>query len=176
MVSIKEFGRRSSWLVFRYPTITNWPEKRLGKPIKGLVRLLYLTVITVTILLLTGAIAQGVPHTATITDLLCFPIWVLIISDSSTRDLWQLTAETSSSTAEETWREMAAEFCLRSISFYMFVLLVLCLFYFSVFLISILSVLLLLCCMFCFIVFCVLAHWTLPPGGNPAAVNKSNLI
>jgi hypothetical protein len=41
---------------------------------------------------------------------------------------------------------------------------------------------LLLCCMFCFIVFflCVvfvffvLVYGTLPPGGNPIAVNKSN--
>jgi hypothetical protein len=31
-----------------------------------------------------GGITQGVPYTATITDLLCFPVWVLIIPDSPT--------------------------------------------------------------------------------------------
>jgi hypothetical protein len=36
-----------------------------------------------------GGIAQGVPYTATVTDLLCFPVWVLIIPDSSKRGLWQ---------------------------------------------------------------------------------------
>jgi hypothetical protein len=40
-------------------------------------------------LLLRGGTAQGVPSTETISDLLCFPIWFLIISDSSTKDLWQ---------------------------------------------------------------------------------------
>jgi hypothetical protein len=40
-------------------------------------------------LLLRGGIAQGVPYTATMSDLLRFPIWVLIIPESSTRALWQ---------------------------------------------------------------------------------------
>jgi hypothetical protein len=35
---------------------------------------------------------------------------VLIIPDSSTRDLWQLTAETRVSEAGETWREMTVNF------------------------------------------------------------------
>jgi hypothetical protein len=39
------------------------------------------------LLLLRDGIAQGVPYTATITDLLCFPICALIISHSPTRAL-----------------------------------------------------------------------------------------
>jgi hypothetical protein len=42
-----------------------------------------------------GAGAQGDPCTAITSDLLCFPIWFLIIPNSSTTTLWQLTAETS---------------------------------------------------------------------------------
>jgi hypothetical protein len=38
-------------------------------------------------LLLRDDITQGVPCTAIISDLLCIPVWVLIISDSSTRAL-----------------------------------------------------------------------------------------
>jgi hypothetical protein len=44
-------------------------------------------------------LAQGAPRTATISDLLCMPIWVLIITDLSTRALWQLPAKTTSSEA-----------------------------------------------------------------------------
>jgi hypothetical protein len=58
----------------------------------------------------------------------------------------------------------------------MFVLLVLCL----LFILSVLcycvacfALLFFLCVVF---VFCVLVYWTLPPGGNPIAVNKSNII
>jgi hypothetical protein len=36
-----------------------------------------------------GGIAQDVPYTATITDLLCFLIRVLIIPDLPTRAVWQ---------------------------------------------------------------------------------------
>jgi len=39
--------------------------------------------------LLWGGITQGVPSTATISDLLCVSILVLIIPDSSIRTLWQ---------------------------------------------------------------------------------------
>jgi hypothetical protein len=38
---------------------------------------------------LLGGIAQGVQYTAIITDLLCFPIWVIIIPELNTRALWQ---------------------------------------------------------------------------------------
>jgi hypothetical protein len=48
-----------------------------------------------------GARAQGNPCTPKISDLLCVPIWVIIILDSSAGDLWQLLAETSSSEAGE---------------------------------------------------------------------------
>jgi hypothetical protein len=41
------------------------------------------------LLLLQGSITQGVTYGATISDLLCVPIWLLIIPDSSTRALWQ---------------------------------------------------------------------------------------
>jgi len=64
-----------------------------------------------------GVGAQGDPCTATISDLLCVPIWFLIIPDSSTRALWQLPVETSSSEAGKLHEEMAAKFCLQSISF-----------------------------------------------------------
>jgi hypothetical protein len=43
-------------------------------------------------------------------DLLCVPIWVLIIPDSYTRALWQVSAETRSTESGETWREMAVHF------------------------------------------------------------------
>jgi hypothetical protein len=45
--------------------------------------------------------AQGDPCTATVSDLLCVPIRFIIIPDSSTRALWQLPADTSSSEAGE---------------------------------------------------------------------------
>jgi hypothetical protein len=64
-----------------------------------------------------GACAQGDPSTATVYALLCFPIRFLIIIASAARVLWQLPAETCSSEAGETWREMVAEFCPRSVSF-----------------------------------------------------------
>jgi hypothetical protein len=40
----------------------------------------------------------------------CVPIWVLIIPDSSTRDLWQVSAETPTSKSGETWQEMVWNF------------------------------------------------------------------
>jgi hypothetical protein len=43
-------------------------------------------------------------------DLLCVPIWVLIIPDSSTRALWQIPAETPSSKAGKTWRKLPINF------------------------------------------------------------------
>jgi hypothetical protein len=59
------------------------------------------------ILYLCGVGARLNPYTEIISDVLCIPIWVLIIPDSSTRALWQLPEEISSSKAWETWREMA---------------------------------------------------------------------
>jgi hypothetical protein len=38
---------------------------------------------------LQGSVTQGVPCTVTITNLLCFAAWVLIIPDSPARALWQ---------------------------------------------------------------------------------------
>jgi hypothetical protein len=64
-----------------------------------------------------GVGAQGDPCAATISDLLCFPIWFLIMPDSSTGTLWKLPAETSSAKREKLGEEIAVEFCLRSISF-----------------------------------------------------------
>jgi hypothetical protein len=46
------------------------------------------------LLLLRGGIAQGVPYTTTISDILRVPIWVLIIPDASTRTVWQLPEDT----------------------------------------------------------------------------------
>jgi hypothetical protein len=40
-------------------------------------------------ILLRGGFAQGVLHTATIIDLLCFFMWVTFIPDSPTRAVWQ---------------------------------------------------------------------------------------
>jgi hypothetical protein len=37
---------------------------------------------------LQGDTTQGIPHTMTIINLLCFPIWVLIIPDSPASALW----------------------------------------------------------------------------------------
>jgi hypothetical protein len=54
-------------------------------------------------LLLRGGIVQSVPCTATISDLFNFPIWVLIIPDSSTRALTKIPADTPSSESRETW-------------------------------------------------------------------------
>jgi hypothetical protein len=53
------------------------------------------------LLLLRCSIAQGVPCTATIYALLCFPVSVLIIPDSSTTAVWQLPVQTPSSEAGE---------------------------------------------------------------------------
>jgi hypothetical protein len=50
-----------------------------------------------------GVGAQGDTCTATISGTLRVPIGFLIISDSSTRALWQLQRETFSSEAGETW-------------------------------------------------------------------------
>jgi hypothetical protein len=61
--------------------------------------------------------AQDYHRTATISDLLCVPILVLIIPVLSTRTLLQVPAEASSCEAEETLREMAVEFCLQNLSF-----------------------------------------------------------
>jgi hypothetical protein len=41
--------------------------------------------------------AKGDPCMAIISDLLCVPIWFMIFPNSSTRTLWQLSAETTSS-------------------------------------------------------------------------------
>jgi hypothetical protein len=59
-----------------------------------------------------GVGTQGDPCTMTTVDLLHILICFLIIPDSSTRALWQLPAETSSTEAGETWQKMANEFCL----------------------------------------------------------------
>jgi hypothetical protein len=40
------------------------------------------------LLLLRFVIAYGVPYSATIYDLFCDPMWVIIIPDPSTRDIW----------------------------------------------------------------------------------------
>jgi hypothetical protein len=50
---------------------------------------------------LQGGIAQGVSCTATNTDLLCFCVWILIISNSSTRAPWKIPAATPSSEVEK---------------------------------------------------------------------------
>jgi hypothetical protein len=52
-------------------------------------------------LLFRGEIVQSLPCTAAISDLLCVPIWVIIVPDSSTRPLWQILAETPSSEARK---------------------------------------------------------------------------
>jgi hypothetical protein len=68
--------------------------------------------------LLRGGIVQGVPDTATIADLLCVPIWVLIIPDSFTRALWQLQAQTLGTEAGETSQKIAVNFAYEvSLSF-----------------------------------------------------------
>jgi hypothetical protein len=51
-----------------------------------------------------GVGAQGDACTATISDLLCIPIWYLIIPNSSTTAIWKLPPETSSNKTGETWR------------------------------------------------------------------------
>jgi hypothetical protein len=60
--------------------------------------------------------AKGNPFNAAHFYLLCVPIQFLIIHNLSTKALWQLLAKTSSSEAEESWREINHKFCLRSIS------------------------------------------------------------
>jgi hypothetical protein len=52
-------------------------------------------------------------RTATTTVLLCFPIWLPIIPDSSSRALWQEQAETPSSNVGETWWEMSQNFAYK---------------------------------------------------------------
>jgi hypothetical protein len=64
-------------------------------------------------LLLWGGIVQGVPRTATIFDLLCVPIWVLIIPYPSERALWQITAQAPSSEAGRYLERNGREFCLQ---------------------------------------------------------------
>jgi hypothetical protein len=62
------------------------------------------------VLHLRGGILQGDPCIATTSDPLSVPICVLIIPDSSTIAFWQLPAETPSSEAGKTWRELAVNF------------------------------------------------------------------
>jgi hypothetical protein len=60
--------------------------------------------------LLRGGIAQCVQCTATIYDVLCVLVSVLIIPDSVDRAVWQLSAEIPSSKKGESWREMTVNF------------------------------------------------------------------
>jgi hypothetical protein len=57
------------------------------------------TGIVPTWLLLRGGIVQTSHALRPFTDLLCFPVWVLIIPDPSTRAVWQIPAEMPSSEA-----------------------------------------------------------------------------
>jgi hypothetical protein len=57
-----------------------------------------------------GGSAQGDPRAMTISVLLFVRIIILITSNS-----WQIPSEASTREKEETWREIAAEFCLRNI-------------------------------------------------------------
>jgi hypothetical protein len=57
-----------------------------------------------------GGIAHGDPYTATITDLLYFPISVPIIPDLPIRALWQQPAGAPSSKVGEIWLEMSVNF------------------------------------------------------------------
>jgi hypothetical protein len=67
---------------------------------------------------MSGVGAQDNPCTATILWFIVIPLWFIIIYDLSTRTLWQsLPADISSSEEGGTWRVMATEFCLWSISF-----------------------------------------------------------
>jgi hypothetical protein len=63
-----------------------------------------------------GVNVQSDLGTATVSDLLCVPIWFLIIPTLSTRALWQLPTDTSSRNAWETWQKKSTEFVLRNIS------------------------------------------------------------
>jgi hypothetical protein len=62
-----------------------------------------------TSLLLLG-LRAGVPYTATITDLLCVPIWVLIVPDSSTKAVLKLTAETLVAKQENIGKKLPENF------------------------------------------------------------------
>jgi hypothetical protein len=53
-----------------------------------------------------GDIAQRVPYTATITDLLCFPIWILIIPDHPLEPSSGSQQRRLEAKQEETWCEM----------------------------------------------------------------------
>jgi hypothetical protein len=57
---------------------------------------------------LRGGVAQGAPSTATIYELLCVLIWVLIIPDSSTR--LSGNNQQTSDCKGETWRYVTAKF------------------------------------------------------------------
>jgi hypothetical protein len=59
--------------------------------------------------MLRGGIAQGVPYTANISDLLCITIYVLIISDWFARALGS-NQQTPSSGGGEIWQEMKVNF------------------------------------------------------------------
>jgi hypothetical protein len=50
------------------------------------------------------------PCTAIIPDLLCFPVWFIIIPDSSTRAVWQLPTDTSSREAGGTLQTKCMSF------------------------------------------------------------------
>jgi hypothetical protein len=65
-------------------------------------------------LLLRDGIAQGVPSTAAISDLLCVPH---LSSDQSTRALWQQPPDISGSEAGEKLARNGCQFCRQRISF-----------------------------------------------------------
>jgi hypothetical protein len=65
-------------------SVIRWTYLILGHKI-----ILMLYAESILLLLSQGGITQGIPSTATICDLLCVPIRVLIIPDSSSRVLWK---------------------------------------------------------------------------------------
>jgi hypothetical protein len=73
-------------------------------PISKLKTWLWSTDMIITLLLLLWGGRTSDHYTVTVSDLLCVRNWFLIIPDSSTRVIWQLPAETSSSEVGKMFR------------------------------------------------------------------------
>jgi hypothetical protein len=71
---------------------------------------IFTSILQMVVLQSRGGIAPDVPSTATISDLLCVHVRVIIIPDSSTRELSGNNQQTSSSEAGETWTEVTVNF------------------------------------------------------------------
>jgi hypothetical protein len=108
----KEHTHKQTWL-----NIWRVSRNEMGLHIRRLFQLKSQSDLT-TLTVYGGGIAQGVPYADTNTDLLWFPIWVLMTPDSSTRALWQWPADKPGSDAGRELGEKCRWIYPTSISFH----------------------------------------------------------